>query len=212
MLNNGKIEICPLAFMRGRTFKDSLIIGDEMQNSSPNQMKMLTTRIGENCKMVITGDLNQTDILKENGLRDFISKLRHYELYNRNYIAHTTTTTHDTPDNYTTTNYSHPKIKRIDTILFDKNDVERSEIVKHIIEIYDFKDEATIIDEVRLVKNINLHELNNTNKNLLYDLKTQQYICFNNTSLNNNKPDAALIPTEYVTKNYNKFLDSMKNF
>ena len=58
MLYNGKIEICPLAFMRGRTFKNAFIIADEMQNSSPNQMKMLVTRLGANSRMVITGDLH----------------------------------------------------------------------------------------------------------------------------------------------------------
>jgi phosphate starvation-inducible PhoH-like protein len=55
MLKNNIIEVSPLAFMRGRTFKNSFIIADEMQNSTPNQMLMLTTRIGTNSKMVITG-------------------------------------------------------------------------------------------------------------------------------------------------------------
>jgi phosphate starvation-inducible PhoH-like protein len=73
MLHNGKIEICPLVFMRGRTFKNAFIIADEMQNSSPNQMKMLTTRIGENSKMIITGDLSQTSN-KNNGLNDVLKK------------------------------------------------------------------------------------------------------------------------------------------
>ena len=81
MLYSGKIEICPLGFMRGRTFKNSFIIADEMQNSSPNQMKMLTTRIGDNSRMIITGDLKQTDISKDNGLNDFVFKLRNYNFY-----------------------------------------------------------------------------------------------------------------------------------
>jgi phosphate starvation-inducible PhoH-like protein len=76
-INANIIEISPLAFMRGRTFKNSFIIADEMQNSSPNQMKMLTTRIGINSKMVITGDLKQTDILKENGLNDLVNKINY---------------------------------------------------------------------------------------------------------------------------------------
>ena len=75
MLKNEEIEICPLAFMRGRTFKNTFIIADEMQNSSPNQMKMLVTRLGENSRMVISGDLEQTDLPKENGLEDLINKL-----------------------------------------------------------------------------------------------------------------------------------------
>jgi phosphate starvation-inducible PhoH-like protein len=79
MMLNNKIEICPLAFMRGRTFKNSFIIADEMQNSSPNQMKMLVTRIGDNSKMVITGDLQQSDYSNNNGLYDFTQRLNKYE-------------------------------------------------------------------------------------------------------------------------------------
>ena len=72
MIENEIIEICPLAFMRGRTFKNSLIIADEMQNATPNQMKMLLTRIGENSRIVVTGDIKQTDRKEgENGLLDF---------------------------------------------------------------------------------------------------------------------------------------------
>ena len=60
LIDNKIIEVVPLAFMQGRTFKNSIIIGDEMQNSTPNQMFMLTTRIGTNSKMIITGDPTQT--------------------------------------------------------------------------------------------------------------------------------------------------------
>ena len=75
MLENEIIEICPLAFMRGRTFKNSLIIADEMQNATPNQMKMLLTRIGDGSRILVTGDIKQTDRKEgENGLLDF-SKL-----------------------------------------------------------------------------------------------------------------------------------------
>jgi len=71
MIEDGVIEISPLAFMRGRTFKNSFIIADEMQNSSSAQMKMLLTRIGEGSKIVITGDIEQTDHKKGiNGLAD----------------------------------------------------------------------------------------------------------------------------------------------
>ena len=76
MLENQTIEISPLAFMRGRTFKDSWIIADEMQNATPSQMKMLMTRIGENSKIIITGDVEQTDRrLKDNGLIDLCARL-----------------------------------------------------------------------------------------------------------------------------------------
>ena len=80
MLHNGVLEISPLAYMRGRTFKHAFIIADEMQNSSPNQMLMLTTRIGDKSKLVITGDLQQCDRGTANGLADFIGKVRAYEI------------------------------------------------------------------------------------------------------------------------------------
>ena len=75
LILNNKIEISPLGFMRGRTFKNSLIIADEMQNSTPNQMLMLLTRLGINSKIIITGDLQQSDLKGKNGLEDLISKL-----------------------------------------------------------------------------------------------------------------------------------------
>lgn len=73
MLEDGVIEISPLAYMRGRTFKNAFVIADEMQNATPSQMKMLLTRIGENSRMVVTGDLNQADRPRENGLLEFCS-------------------------------------------------------------------------------------------------------------------------------------------
>ena len=70
---NKDIEIVPLGFMRGRTFKNSLIVADEMQNSTINQMKSLLTRLGENSKIIITGDLKQVDkMFENNGLDDFL--------------------------------------------------------------------------------------------------------------------------------------------
>jgi phosphate starvation-inducible PhoH-like protein len=78
MLNSGIIEISPLAYMRGRTFKRCFIIADEMQNSSPGQMLMLTTRLGERTKLVITGDLKQSDRNASNGLLDIIDKVKQY--------------------------------------------------------------------------------------------------------------------------------------
>jgi phosphate starvation-inducible PhoH-like protein len=62
MLEYGKIEIAPLAYMRGRTFRDAFIICDEAQNASDDQMIMLLSRLGENSKMIITGDPSQRDI------------------------------------------------------------------------------------------------------------------------------------------------------
>jgi phosphate starvation-inducible protein PhoH and related proteins len=76
MIEEQKIEIAPLAFMRGRTFKDSYIIADEMQNATPSQVKMLMTRIGEGSKIVITGDVEQADRNRgNNGLIDLCSRL-----------------------------------------------------------------------------------------------------------------------------------------
>jgi phosphate starvation-inducible PhoH-like protein len=110
------IEICPLAFMRGRTFKNAFIIADEMQNSTPIQMKMLTTRIGCNTRMVITGDIKQSDFSKDkNGLVDIINRIK---LHQRNNISDT---------------------DLIEFVELEKEDIERSEVVKKIIEIYDDK-------------------------------------------------------------------------
>lgn len=105
-LYEGIIEISPLAYMRGRTFKNAYIIADEMQNATQNQMKMLLTRLGENSKMVVTGDLAQADRLKDNGLIDFIQRLEDR------------------------------KYQHIDIARFDHKDIERHQAVKEILEIY----------------------------------------------------------------------------
>jgi phosphate starvation-inducible PhoH-like protein len=161
MLINGKIEICPLAFMRGRTFKHAFIIADEMQNSSPNQMKMLTTRLGDNSRMVITGDLHQTDILKENGLCDLVNKL---EKFNQ-------------------------PMDTIKLIKLDSQDIERSEVVRKILEIYDYSD-------IKIeIKNDTIHE-KNTTKYRIYNVQND---------------DAALIPVHHVTRYHDVFSDE-RNF
>lgn len=75
MIRKQKIEICPLAYMRGRTFDNAWICADEMQNSTVSQMMMLLTRIGMNSKLVITGDPHQHDRgFTVNGLTDFTSR------------------------------------------------------------------------------------------------------------------------------------------
>jgi len=117
MLYNGVIEIAPLAFMRGRTFKDAFIIADEMQNSSPNQMKTLTTRIGDRSKMVITGDLQQSDRNGVNGLSDLIQRIGSYKGKNG--------------DN------------QIHIVEMAEQDIERSPVVRKILDIYDNKKEPT---------------------------------------------------------------------
>lgn len=113
MLQSGTIEISPLAFMRGRTFKRAFVIADEMQNSSPNQMMMLTTRLGEDSKMVITGDLKQSDRMKNNGLADLLT--RYKERKERNGQNDT----------------------MIHLIEFDVHDIQRSPVVNKILELYD---------------------------------------------------------------------------
>ena len=77
MMEDQVIEISPLAYMRGRTFKHSWIIADEMQNATPGQMKMLLSRIGEGSKIVVTGDVEQADRTgMNNGLRDLCYRLK----------------------------------------------------------------------------------------------------------------------------------------
>ena len=86
MLDEQVIEVSPLAFMRGRTFKHSWIIADEMQNATPSQMKMLLTRLGDGSKMVVTGDTQQADRKENNnGLIDFKRLVSQYE--NSRYVA-----------------------------------------------------------------------------------------------------------------------------
>ena len=122
MIEEKTIEIAPLGYLRGRTFKNCWIVADEMQNSTVSQMKMLLTRLGENTKLVITGDLQQHDRHNEiNGLEDFLGRLK-----NR-------------------------RSDSISSIEFDKKDIEREEIVKEVLEIYETNkipyDEVMIINE-----------------------------------------------------------------
>ncbi len=76
-LSNGEIEVAPLAFMRGRTLRNAFVILDEAQNTTPVQMKMFLTRLGENSRMVVTGDPSQVDLPKgqPSGLRDAVELL-----------------------------------------------------------------------------------------------------------------------------------------
>lgn len=107
MIKEGVIEISPLAYMRGRTFKDSIIIADEMQNATPSQMKMLLTRLGQGSQMVVTGDLQQADRPSNNGLLEFL------ELYN-DFENH----------------------RYLDVCHFTIGDVERHDAVKEVLAIY----------------------------------------------------------------------------
>lgn len=106
MIEEGILEIAPLAYMRGRTFKNSFIVADEMQNATQNQMKMLLTRIGEGSQMAVTGDLGQADKLKDNGLINFLTRLES------------------------------KKLTHIGITYFAQKDVERHEAVKEVLELY----------------------------------------------------------------------------
>jgi phosphate starvation-inducible PhoH-like protein len=107
MLEEGVIEISPLAYMRGRTFKNAYIVADEMQNATVNQMKMLLTRLGEGSKMVVTGDLAQADRVSDNGLVNFCNLLT-----------------------------GKSGLQHIDIIQFDNQDIERHNAVKEVLAVY----------------------------------------------------------------------------
>jgi phosphate starvation-inducible PhoH-like protein len=94
--------------MRGRTFKNCWIVADEMQNCTISQMKMLLTRIGENSRLIITGDLEQNDRKEEmNGLEDFLNKIKGR------------------------------RSDSISSVEFEKSDIERENVVREVLEIYE---------------------------------------------------------------------------
>jgi len=75
LIKRGVIEAAPLAYMRGRTFKDAFVILDEAQNTTPSQMKMFLTRIGHNARVIVNGDTTQHDLRGESGLADAVRRL-----------------------------------------------------------------------------------------------------------------------------------------
>ena len=106
MVGTQQIEICPLAYMRGRTFDNAWVIADEMQNATPSQMKMLLTRIGDGSKMVVAGDVQQHERgFEDNGLSDLLTRICSLS-----------------------TNIHH--------IEFTDEDVIRSEVIKEILRMY----------------------------------------------------------------------------
>lgn len=109
LIDKGVIQIAPLAFMRGRTLSDAVIVLDEAQNTTIPQLKMFLTRLGMGSKMIVTGDLTQVDLptSQKSGLRDAIERL-----------AHT---------------------KGVSIIQFDKTDIVRHPLVQRIIEAYEEK-------------------------------------------------------------------------
>lgn len=75
-MSNGDIEIVPFEVMRGRTFKNCVVLLDEAQNTTPQEMKMFLTRIGENCQVIINGDISQTDLNEKSGLATIIHLIK----------------------------------------------------------------------------------------------------------------------------------------
>jgi phosphate starvation-inducible PhoH-like protein len=107
LMEDKVIEIAPLGFMRGRTFKNCWIVADEMQNSTISQMKMLLTRLGDQSRLVITGDLDQHDkAAEQNGLEDFLDK------------------------------FKGKRSSSIGSFEFDRSDIQREEVVKEVLDIY----------------------------------------------------------------------------
>ncbi len=107
MIEEGVVEIVPLAFMRGRTFKDAFIVADEIQNCTPEQVKMLLTRIGEGTRCAVTGDLDQTDIKGVNGLLDLVKRM------------------------------DKSVSKTISMVKFEREHIERDPIVSEVLRIYE---------------------------------------------------------------------------
>lgn len=107
MLQDEVIEIAPLAYMRGRTLKRAIILFDESQNATPNQMKMVLTRLGDESRMFVTGDINQHDRgFNDNGLKDFMHRL---SMHNSS---------------------------RIKLVSFDRTHVERHPVIEEILTLY----------------------------------------------------------------------------
>lgn len=75
-LKNGNIEIVPFEVMRGRTFKNCIVILDEAQNTTPAEIKMFLTRLGEDCQVIINGDVSQSDLKESSGLRTVIHLIK----------------------------------------------------------------------------------------------------------------------------------------
>ena len=127
-----RLEIVPLAFMRGRTFKDTFIIGGELQNTSIKQMLMLLTRLGENSRMVITGDIHQCDNT-ENGLKDLLMRItKRYNVERNDYNEH-----NDNEHNDNRHNDSDMRKELISMVEFETGDIQRSPIIRTILDLYE---------------------------------------------------------------------------
>lgn len=119
MMDKRVIQICPLAFMRGRTLSDAIVILDEAQNTTSAQLRMFLTRMGWNTKMMITGDLTQVDLPKQNksGLREALSILKNTD--------------------------------GIGMVFFNQKDIVRHKLVTKIVKAYEAYDKATLKQDNR---------------------------------------------------------------
>jgi phosphate starvation-inducible protein PhoH and related proteins len=123
MIKDDIIEICPLAIMRGRSLDNAWIICDEAQNTTPNQMMMLLTRIGKNSKIIIAGDPSQHDRgFHNNGLSDILLRLHQLE--------------RDEHDEHDEFNEESTLKSWIEVVKFNEEDVERNPIIPKILELY----------------------------------------------------------------------------
>lgn len=106
LMKAGRIVASPLAYMRGKTFKDSIVILDEAQNTTPTQMKMFLTRFGDGARVIVNGDIKQCDLKGiQSGLQDAVERLG--------------------------------SIKGIGVVEFDKDDIVRHGLIRHIIDRYE---------------------------------------------------------------------------
>ena len=120
LIHDGKIEIGVLNFLRGTNLENCYIILDEAQNVSPMQIKTLMTRISENCKMIIQGDMSQCDKYKANGLTAY-EKSGFYDVWNRL-----------------------KDIKGVDHMAFTRDDCVRHQLVKRILKTYEDEHEINL--------------------------------------------------------------------
>jgi phosphate starvation-inducible PhoH-like protein len=182
MLHSGIIDIVPLAYMRGRTFKRAFIIADEMQNSSPNQMLMIATRIGDESRMVITGDLKQSDRGFNNGLADLLGRLKN-------------------------SGFADESIKYVE---LEAADVQRSPIVRRILDIYSDEDESKltvnkpVVDKSCDKPSLDKSSLDKPNEKNISSIVQKLLSPTEQKSRKPSNDDAAMMPLAHISKNMEK--------
>jgi phosphate starvation-inducible protein PhoH len=166
------IDFGPIAHMRGRTFTNAYIIADEMQNSTPLQMKMLLTRIGEGSKMIITGDLMQSDLKSEtNGLADFIDRYKPWIEKSND-------------------------LQNIHLVWLTHMDVFRSETVKAVIKVYEGIENYYKLNKTQEI----VEDTNDGTPELTLYHDNTTYIDEQNSSSTSVNGDSALIPISHISR------------